>query len=90
VHYVSDVVAGWIVALACLAGTVGAFEIWRREQGHVPSTVSEGVDPEAGSEISDATRGDDDDLLPRTDAAPPDPPHDSPATGRRSASTSRE
>ncbi|MGZ4616044.1 MAG: phosphatase PAP2 family protein [Actinomycetes bacterium] len=54
VHYVSDVVAGWIVALACIAGTAGGFEIWRREQGQRPSKPSEGVDPEASDEITDA------------------------------------
>ena len=53
VHYVSDVVAGWVVALACLAGTSAAFEIWRREQGRRPSTVGEGVEPEAADEMSD-------------------------------------
>jgi membrane-associated phospholipid phosphatase len=54
VHYVSDVVAGWIVALACLAGTAGAFEIWRREHGRPASTAaSEGVDPDAAGEMSD-------------------------------------
>ena len=37
VHFVSDVVAGWIAALAVVAGTAGAFEIWRREQGRAPS-----------------------------------------------------
>lgn len=47
VHYVSDVVAGWGVALACLAGTSAAFEIWRREHGGRPPSVEEGVDPEA-------------------------------------------
>jgi undecaprenyl-diphosphatase len=51
VHYVSDVVAGWGVALACLAGTSAAFEIWRREHGRPPSTVEEGVDPEAAPAI---------------------------------------
>jgi membrane-associated phospholipid phosphatase len=53
VHYVSDVVAGWIVALACLVGTAGAFEIWRREQGRLPSAPSAGVDPDAADEMSD-------------------------------------
>jgi undecaprenyl-diphosphatase len=53
VHYVSDVVAGWVVALACLAGTSAAFEIWRREQGRRPSTVAQGVEPEAAKEMSD-------------------------------------
>jgi len=54
VHYVSDVVAGWIVALACLVGTAGAFEVWRREQGRSPANPSEqGVDPEAANELTD-------------------------------------
>ena len=33
VHYVSDVLAGWGCALAVIAGTAAAFEIWRREHG---------------------------------------------------------
>ena len=53
VHFVSDVLAGWVVALAVLAGTTAAFEAWRRELGQRPSTVGEGVDPEAGPEMSD-------------------------------------
>ena len=52
VHYVSDVLAGWVVALAVLAGTATAFEVWRREHGRPPSQVSEGVDPEAADEMS--------------------------------------
>jgi membrane-associated phospholipid phosphatase len=67
VHYVSDVVAGWIVALACLAGTAGAFEVWRREQGRPPSTPSKGVDPDAADEMSDEAPD-----------QPPDQPHDQP------------
>jgi membrane-associated phospholipid phosphatase len=58
VHYVSDVLAGWIVALACLAGTAGAFEVWRREHGRPPSHPSEGVDPDAADEMSDAAHPD--------------------------------
>ena len=54
VHYVSDVVAGWVVALAVLTGTAAAFEIWRREQGRRPSPVSEGLEPEAAPEIKDS------------------------------------
>ena len=53
VHYVSDVLAGWAVALACLVGTGAGFEIWRREQGRRPSTVSEGLEPEAAPEMTD-------------------------------------
>jgi membrane-associated phospholipid phosphatase len=55
VHFVSDVLAGWVVALAVLAGTATAFEVWRREQGRRPSEVSEGVDPEAADEMSSPT-----------------------------------
>lgn len=55
VHYVSDVLAGWMAAVAVLAGTGGAFEIWRREHGRAPSTPSEGVEPEAAPELSDAS-----------------------------------
>jgi membrane-associated phospholipid phosphatase len=51
VHFVSDVLAGWVVALAVLAGTAAAFEVWRRETGHRPTTVTEGVDPEAAPEM---------------------------------------
>jgi undecaprenyl-diphosphatase len=53
VHYVSDVLAGWVAALAVVGGTAAAFEIWRREQGRRPSTISEGVEPEAAPELSD-------------------------------------
>ncbi len=53
VHYVSDVVAGWVVALGVLAGTAGAFEIWRRERGLRPSPASEGVQPEAAPSLGE-------------------------------------
>jgi membrane-associated phospholipid phosphatase len=56
VHFVSDVLAGWLVALAVVAGTSAAFEIWRREQGRQPSTVGEGVEPEAAPEIAEDHR----------------------------------
>jgi membrane-associated phospholipid phosphatase len=56
VHFVSDVLAGWVVALAVVAGTSAAFEIWRREQGRRPTTVSEGVEPEAAPEIAEDRR----------------------------------
>jgi undecaprenyl-diphosphatase len=53
VHFVSDVLAGWVVALACLAATSAGFEIWRREEGMAPSAVAEGVDPEARPELAE-------------------------------------
>ena len=49
VHFVSDVLAGWVVALACLAATSAAFEVWRREEGKPPSSPADGVDPEAAA-----------------------------------------
>ena len=48
VHYVSDVLAGWGAALAVLAGTAAAFEIWRREHGRPSSTASRGRRPGRG------------------------------------------
>jgi undecaprenyl-diphosphatase len=53
VHFVSDVIAGWVVAIAVLVGTYTGFELWRREAGLAPSTVGEGVDPEAAAQMSD-------------------------------------
>ncbi len=51
VHYVSDVLAGWGAALAVIAGTAAAFEIWRREHGRPSSTAGQGVDPDAADEM---------------------------------------
>jgi undecaprenyl-diphosphatase len=51
VHYLSDVIAGWVVALACLAGTGIAFEVWRREHGKRPADAEEGIDPEAAASM---------------------------------------
>ena len=49
VHYVSDVLAGWAVALAVLAGTAGGFEVWRREHGMRRAGISEGLEPESAA-----------------------------------------
>jgi undecaprenyl-diphosphatase len=55
VHFVSDVLAGWLIGLGWLAVTVAAFESWRRASGRRPhdaaEVVTEGVDP-AGSQIA--------------------------------------
>lgn len=47
VHYVSDVVAGWLLGLAWLSGATAAFSIWRTEEGKAPVRATEGVEPEA-------------------------------------------
>lgn len=53
VHFVSDVVAGWILGAAIVLATTAAFETWRREEGRRPiDPVVEGTQPEAAPEIA--------------------------------------
>ena len=48
VHYVSDVVAGWLVGAGVVAVTTIAFQTWRRRRGEaVEHVLTEGVDPES-------------------------------------------
>jgi undecaprenyl-diphosphatase len=48
-HFLSDVVGGYVLGLAWLAASTAAFEIWRVERGQRRSEVlEEGVEPEAG------------------------------------------
>jgi len=58
VHFVSDVVGGYLLGLAWLLAATAVFEIWRQEEGLRPVDTSEvpheGVEPEAAS----ALRGD--------------------------------
>jgi membrane-associated phospholipid phosphatase len=51
VHYVSDVLAGWLVAVALVAATAAAFETWRRDVGRPPHDPIEGVDPEEAGRL---------------------------------------
>ena len=49
VHFLSDVVGGYILGLAWLAASTAAFEIWRTERGEpAAEPLTEGVEPEAG------------------------------------------
>ena len=52
VHYISDVIAGWALAGAMVAGTATAFSLWRREHGWLPSRPQTGMEPEMESELS--------------------------------------
>lgn len=53
VHFVSDVLAGWILGAAIVLGTVAAFETWRRDEGRTPvDPAREGAEPEAAPEIA--------------------------------------
>lgn len=47
VHYLSDVLAGYVLGGAWLAGSVALFETWRIERGRRPTdALSEGIEPE--------------------------------------------
>ncbi len=54
VHFVSDVVGGFVLGLAWLAASTAAFSIWRTEEGKKPVEVVGGIEPEA----ADALKGD--------------------------------
>ncbi len=46
VHYISDVVGGYVLGLAWLAASTAAFSIWRVERGRPPVEPIEGLEPE--------------------------------------------
>jgi undecaprenyl-diphosphatase len=47
VHYVSDVIGGYVLGAAWLLGSVGLFEVWRAERGRKPThPMTDGLDPE--------------------------------------------
>ena len=50
VHFVSDVIGGFVLGLAWLAMATAAFSIWRIERGKGPVDVTEGVEPEEATE----------------------------------------
>jgi undecaprenyl-diphosphatase len=54
VHFVSDVLAGWLLGAAWLGVTAYAFRLWRRERGRPVPPITEGLEPEAGDEITPA------------------------------------
>ncbi|MEQ4304108.1 phosphatase PAP2 family protein [Plantactinospora sp. B6F1] len=67
VHYLSDVLAGWLLGLAWLGITAYAFRLWRRERGRPVRPLGEGLEPEAGREITPAPA--EDRVLPHPRAA---------------------
>lgn len=53
VHYVSDVLAGWVLGVFIVLATTAAFETWRRDQGRPAAhPAQEGVEPEAAPQIA--------------------------------------
>ncbi len=51
VHYVTDVLGGFILGLAWLAVSTAAFSIWRVERGQRPVDAREGLEPEAAEDL---------------------------------------
>ena len=54
VHYLSDVLAGWLLGLGWLSVTAYAFRVWRREAGRPTASLEEGLEPEAAAAIRPA------------------------------------
>ncbi len=52
VHYLSDVVGGWLFGVAWLAVTVAAFRAWRRSEGHDDVPLALGLAPEAAPDLA--------------------------------------
>jgi undecaprenyl-diphosphatase len=52
VHYLSDVLAAWLVGGALVAATAAAFETWRRDVGRPPHDPLEGVEPESAHRVA--------------------------------------
>lgn len=52
VHYISDVVGGFVLGLAWLIASTAAFSIWREERGREPVAALRGLEPESKHDIS--------------------------------------
>jgi len=52
VHYVTDILGGYVLGGAWLIASVAAWEIWREERGRRPShPLAEGVEPEEAEDL---------------------------------------
>lgn len=52
VHFLSDVLAGWLLGIAWISTTAYAFRVWRREAGHpAAQPARDGLDPEAAPDL---------------------------------------
>lgn len=59
VHFVSDVIGGWLLGAVWLAVTARAFETWRVQVGRRPSEpLREGLEPEAATDVRPAPEDD--------------------------------
>jgi membrane-associated phospholipid phosphatase len=55
VHFISDVVGGYVLGLAWLLAATAVFGIWRKEEGKRPADLTAGVEPEAGAALRGET-----------------------------------
>ncbi|GGM98186.1 undecaprenyl-diphosphatase [Actinoplanes campanulatus] len=54
VHFLSDVLGGWMLGLAWISVTAYAFRIWRREAGRPTPPITAGLEPESGHDLRPA------------------------------------
>jgi membrane-associated phospholipid phosphatase len=54
VHFLSDVIGGFLLGLAWISVTAYAFRIWRREAGRPVPSLTDGLEPEAGPDLRPA------------------------------------
>ena len=52
VHYITDVLGGFVLGLAWLTGATAAFSIWRIERGRPAVEPMRGLEPEAARDLS--------------------------------------
>ncbi len=54
VHYVTDILGGYVLGAAWLIASVAAFEIWREDRGRRPtSPLEDGIEPEEAEHLLD-------------------------------------
>lgn len=51
VHFLSDVIGGFVLGIGWLAVTASAFRTWRRREGRPASSMDGGLEPEAAGEL---------------------------------------
>lgn len=56
VHYVSDVIGGFILGIAWLTASTAAFSLWRVDRGRPPVEPVTGVEPEAEFDLKPSSR----------------------------------